>query len=171
MLSPERMRIVLDSLTEVPILNHAATKAGIHRKTLEYWLKRSAAGDTGYDIEWHGIEWRFHEHCTSAIDEGNDRLCAAICQSAMGVVSKTDENGNFILEACGQPNMKMARHFLEWRLPEKYGERPKRHVPHNTGGVLVIGGDVTKKPEYDTNASVKARKWKSFSRKFQEAKT
>src|ERR1700720_1369859 len=27
-------------------------------------------------------------------------------------VSKTDENGNFIVEACGQPNMKMARHFL-----------------------------------------------------------
>jgi hypothetical protein len=171
MLSPERMRIVLNSLTEVPILNHAATKAGIHRKTLEYWLRRSAAGDAGYDIEWQGIEWKFHEHCTSAIDEGNDRLCAAIWQSAMGVVSKTDENGNFILEPCGQPNMKMARHFLEWRLPEKYGERPKRHVPHNTGGVLVIGGDVTKKPEYDMNASVKARKWKSFSRKFQEAKT
>jgi hypothetical protein len=166
-----RMRIVLDSLTEVPILNLAATKAGIHRKTLEYWLRRSAAGAAGYDIEWQGIEWRFHELCTLAIDEGNDRLCAAMWQIAMGVVSKTDENGNFILEPCGQPNMKMARHFLQWRLPEKYGERPKRHVPHNTGGVLVIGGDVTKKPEYDTTASVKARKWKSFSRKFQEAKT
>ena len=50
------------------------------------------------------------------------------------------------------------------------GEPPKRPVPHNTG-VLVIGGDVTKKPEYDTTASVKARKWKSVSRKFQEAKT
>src|ERR1700693_535099 len=70
-------------------------------------------------------------------------------QIAMGVVSKTDENGNFILEACGQPNMKMARHFSEWQRPEKWGKRRKRHVPHNTG-VLVIGGDVTKKPEYDT---------------------
>src|SRR6202035_5763283 len=66
--------------------------------------------------------------------------------------------------------MKMARHFLEWQRPEKWGKRRKRHVPHNTG-VLVIGGDVTKKPEYDTTASVKARKWKSFSRKFREAKT
>ena len=91
-------------------------------------------------------------------------------QIAMGVVSKTDENGNFILAACGQPNMKMARHFLEWQRPEKWGKRRKRHVPHNAG-VLVIGGDVTKKPEYDTTASVKARKWKSFSRKFREAKT
>src|ERR1700687_193844 len=170
MLSPERMRIVLDSLTEVPILNHAATKAGIHRKTLEYWLRRSAAGDAGYDIEWQGIEWRFHEHCTSAIDEADDSLRAVMWQIAMGVVSKTDENGNFILEACGQPNMKMARHFLEWQRPEKWGKRRKRYVPHNTG-VLVIGGDVTKKPEYDTTASVKARKWKSFSRKFREAKT
>ena len=170
MLSPERMRIVLDSLTEVPILNHAATKAGIHRKTLEYWLRRSAAGDAGYDIEWQGIEWRFHEHCTSAIDEADDSLRAVMWQIAMGVVSKTDENGNFIVEACGQPNMKMARHFLEWQRPEKWGKRRKRHVPHNAG-VLVIGGDVTKKPEYDTTASVKARKWKSFSRKFREAKT
>ena len=88
----------------------------------------------------------------------------------MGVVSKTDENGNFIVKACGQPNMKMARHFLEWQRPEKWGKRRKRHVPHNAG-VLVIGGDVTKKPEYDSTASVKARKWKSFSRKFREAKT
>jgi hypothetical protein len=89
---------------------------------------------------------------------------------AMGVVSKTDEDGNFIVEACGRPNMKMARHFLEWQRPEKWGKRRKRRVPHNAG-VLVIGGDVTKKPEYDTTASVKARKWKSFSRKFREAKT
>src|ERR1700694_4633810 len=42
---------------------------------------------------------------------------------AMGVVSKTDENGNFIVEVCGQPNMKMARHFLEWQRPEKWGKR------------------------------------------------
>jgi len=76
-------------------------------------------------------------------------LRAVMWQIAMGVVSKTDENGSFILEACGQPNMKMARHFLEWQRPEKWGKRRKRHVPHNAG-VLVIGGDVTKKPEYDT---------------------
>jgi hypothetical protein len=112
-------------------------------------LRRSAAGDAGYDIEWQGIERRFHEHCTSAIDETNDSLCAAMWQIAMGVVFKTDENGNFIVAACGQPNMKMARHFLEWQCPEKWGKRRKRHVPHNAG-VLVIGGDVTKKPEYDT---------------------
>jgi len=45
--------------------------------------------------------------------------------------------------------MKMARHVLEWQRPEKWGKRRKKHVPHNAG-VLVIGGDVTKKPEYDT---------------------
>ena len=83
-------------------------------------LRRSAAGDAGYDIEWQGIEWRFHEHCTSAIDEADDSLRAVMWQNAMGVVSKTDENGNFISEACGQPNMKMARHFLQWQCPEKW---------------------------------------------------
>ena len=62
---------------------------------------------------------------------------------------------------------KSARDRLHW-LKENPGKW--RHVPHNAG-VLVIGGDVTKKPEYDTTASVKARKWKSFSRKFREAKT
>ena len=49
----------------------------------------------------------------------------AVMWHAMGVVSKTDENGNFIVEACGQPNMKMARHFLEWQRPEKWGKRRK----------------------------------------------
>jgi hypothetical protein len=167
MLSPGRMRIVLDSLREVPILHHAATKAGIHRKTLAYWLRRSAAGDAGYDIEWQGIEWRFHEHCKSAIDEADDNL-SEVMWHGMGAFSKTDENGNFF--ECSQLNTKMARYFLEWQRPEKWGKRRKRHVPHNAR-VLVLGGDVTKKPEYDTTASVKARKWKSFSRKVREAKT
>jgi hypothetical protein len=40
--------------------------------------------------------------------------------------------------------MKMARNFLDWQHPEKWGKRRKRHVPHNAG-VLVIGGDVTKR--------------------------
>jgi len=169
-LSPKIMRIILNSLREYPFLSYAANKAGIHRKTLKYWMDRSKAGDDGYDIKWQGLTWRFHEHCTSAIDEADDSLRAVMWQIAMGVVSKTDENGKFIVEGFGQPNMKMARHFLEWQRPEKWGKRRKRHVPHNAG-VLVIGGDVTKKPEYDTTASVKARKWKSFSRKFREAKT
>jgi hypothetical protein len=80
-----RMRIVLDRLAEVPILYHAATKAGIHRKTLEYWLRRSAAGDAGYDIEWQGIEWRFHEHCTSAIDEADDSLRSHVTKLQWGL--------------------------------------------------------------------------------------
>jgi hypothetical protein len=169
MLSPERMRIVLDSLTEVPILSRAATKAGIHRKTLEYWLKRSAAGDAGYDIEWQGLEWRFHEHCTSAIDEAHDSLLAVMWQNAMGVTFRTDESGNFIEEACGQPNTKMMRYLLEWARPESWRKNRKIDIPQ-MGGVLVVGGDVTKKPEYNTIASVKARKWKSCSRKIREAK-
>jgi len=62
-LSPELMRIVIESLRERPILSHAAAgKAGIHRRTLEYWMKCSKAGKKGYDIEWQGMMWRFHEH-------------------------------------------------------------------------------------------------------------
>lgn len=73
-LSHERMRIVLDSLTEFPILSYAATKAGIHRKTLEYWIKCSAAGHDGYDIKWQGVRRRFHILCEFAIAEAHDRV-------------------------------------------------------------------------------------------------
>jgi hypothetical protein len=44
-LSPERMRIVLECLREYPILSHPASKAGIYRKTLKYWMKCSEAGN------------------------------------------------------------------------------------------------------------------------------
>ena len=71
------MRIVLDSLAECPILSNAANKAGIHRKTLAYWIKRSTAGDAGYDIEWQGETWKFHEHCEAAMDEAHDKILAA----------------------------------------------------------------------------------------------
>ncbi|MFZ2065283.1 MAG: helix-turn-helix domain-containing protein, partial [Xanthobacteraceae bacterium] len=53
-LSPERMQIVLDSLRKNPVLSHAARTAGIHPKTLAYWIKRSEAGDAGYDVVSEG---------------------------------------------------------------------------------------------------------------------
>ncbi len=65
-LSRKRMLIVIQSLEECPTLAHAAAKAGIHRKTLEYWIKRSRVGDDGYDVEWQGVLWRFHNHCEVA---------------------------------------------------------------------------------------------------------
>jgi hypothetical protein len=167
-LSPELMRIILDALSEYPVLSYAANKAGIHRKTLEYWLKRSAAGDAGYDVEWRGFEWRFHEHCKSAIDEAHDELHAVVWQIAWGVIAKTDENGNLILEACGQPNMKMMLFYLELKRPETWGKNRKTDIPQK-GGVLVIG-EVTKKPKYNTARSVKARKWKADSRRIREEK-
>jgi hypothetical protein len=65
--SPKIMRIVLNILRERPILYLAALAAGIHPKTLAYWIRRSEAGDDGYDIRWQGITQRFHEHCEAAI--------------------------------------------------------------------------------------------------------
>ena len=91
-LSPERMQVVIESLREVPILSHAASKAGIHRKTLEYWLRCSKAGHNGYDIVWEGIMWRFHEHCASAIGEAEDRIHAAAWDFTMGrMIYTTDK--------------------------------------------------------------------------------
>jgi hypothetical protein len=163
--SPERMRIFLDSLAEYPALIYATKKAGIHRRTPEYWLKCSAAGHDGYDVEWRGVTMKFHEHYISAIDEGGGHLEEVAFGLATGydeiltykgrvsyktdlVLSslghrgpdayKKDENGNPVPETVPKFDPKMARWLLERRLPDKYGERPKTGVTHKTG-VLVIG--------------------------------
>jgi len=173
--SPERMRIVLDSLREWPVLSHAAAKAGIHRKTLEYWIRRSTAGDAGYDLEWQGLEWRFHEHCESAIREAHGRVLAAVWDATMGrIIYKTDKNGNRVALGfrgpCTKMFWKMLRFLLEWLRPDKWGKHRKIDVPHNTG-VLVVGGiphDIPKKANNGTAASVKARRWKAGLRMIQE---
>jgi len=161
MLSPERMRIVLDSLRERPLLFEAARNAGIYRRTLEYWRKRSAASDAGYDIEWQGVIWRFHEHCETAMEEAEDTILAVAWDIA---------NGKTVPEASRKQKGKMLRLLLEWKRPDKWGKYRKIDVPENTG-VLIVGGNVTKKPEYNTTASVRARRWKALERKIRQAKS
>lgn len=190
-LSPERMQIVLDSLRKNPVLSHAARTAGIHPKTLAYWIKRSEAGDAGYDIVSEGIEWGFHEHCQTAMQAAHDLVVGQAWRMAMGgVVYKTDpdllglgcqgpdaylrdEYGNPVPERIYRPNFKMVRLLLAWRYPEKWGKHPKREVPHHTG-VLVVG-KITQKPKNSSPASVaasvKARRWKAFAKKIDEAKS
>jgi hypothetical protein len=192
----ERMRIVLDSLTEMPIFSRAAIKAGIHRKTPEYWKKHSAAGDAGYDIEWQGIEAKFHEHCESAIEEAHDKLKGILFQRALVGYDKVltyrgrvmykidqrlvelgyqgpdaylkDENGSHVPETIRKLDKKAMKFLLERYRPERYGKHPEIDAPRQSG-VLVVGGDVTKKREYDTTASIAARRWKAGSRIIQGA--
>ena len=191
-LSPELMRIVLDTLSKYPVLSYAAWKAGIHRKALAYWIKRSKAGDDGYDVEWQGVTERFHEHCESAIEEAHEKLYCIMRQRALGydkiltyrgrVIYKNDqglvglgyqgpdaylrdENGNLVPETVRVVDPRAIRYILALELPEKYGKNRKIDVPHK-GGVLVIGE--TKKPEYDTAASVRARQWKAEWKRIQE---
>ena len=196
-LCPELMLLVLDALAERPFLYRAANKAGIHRKTLAYWIRRSEAGDNGYDIEWQGLTWRFHEHCKSAIWEAEVKLLDSMFERALFGYDKVltrrgrvvykidqdlvglgfqgpdaylrDENGNPVPETVRKVDMKAMRFILEWYRPDTWGKHPKRNAPRE-GGVLVIGGDVTKKPEYNTDASVQARKWKAGSRRIWEEK-
>ena len=55
-------------------------------------MKCSKAGKKGYDIEWQGMMWRFHEHCQTAIEEAHDKILLAAWDSAMGgVVYKNDK--------------------------------------------------------------------------------
>jgi hypothetical protein len=188
-LSPELMRIVLDSLSERPILSDAARKAGIHRQALAYWRKRSAAGDVGYDVEWRGETWKFHEHCQSAIEEAHDKPLAVAWDIAMGgVVYKNDEhllalgykgpaaylkdeNGEPVVETIRNRNGKMIRWLLERLRPNEFGKHRKIDVLR-TGSVLVVGG-TAKKPENSsaTAASIRARKWKAAWSMIRKAKS
>jgi hypothetical protein len=162
--SPERMRIFLDSLVEDAVLIHATNKAGIHRKTPEYWLKCSAAGHEGYDLEWRGETAKFHEHYISAMDEGGDieevafRLATGYDENLTykGRVSYKidlvrwslghrgadaylkDENGHPVPETVRKYDPKMIRWLLARQFPDKYGERPKTDVTQKSG-VLVVG--------------------------------
>jgi hypothetical protein len=67
-----------------------------------------------------------------------------------------------------EADMKAMRFILEWYRPDTWGKHPKRNVPRG-GGVLVVG-DVTKKPKYNTDKSVRARKWKAGSRRIRKEK-
>jgi hypothetical protein len=178
-LSPERMRIVIEALKECPTLDSAATKAGIHRKTLTYWLKCSKAGQDSYDIEWKGFQWRFHQACEVAIDLADDMLGGLIYDKALGPITykidqdlvalgnrgadayARDEDGEFIVERRGPESDKMIKVLLQWKRPEKWGKKRKRDI-FRSGGVLVIGS------EKNCAASIKARRWKSASRKIEE---
>jgi hypothetical protein len=171
--SYELMRIVIESLRVRPILAEAAAKAGIHRKTLEYWLRCSKAGHNGYDIVWEGIMLRFHEHYASAMAEAEDRVHDAAWDFIMDrMIYETDKNGNRVLWGFRGPytkmHSKMIRFLLEWGRPEEFGKRRKVDVPHK-GGVLVLGAP-TEKAANCSAASIRARKWKAASRMIREAK-
>ena len=174
-LSPELMRIVLNSLSKYPVLWHAASKAGIHRKTLEYWIRCSASGHDGYDIEWQGFEWRFHEHCASAIAEAEDKVVATAWEFTMGrYIYKTDKNGNRVELGFRGPyrkkHGKMLRFLMEWLRSDEWGKNRKIEMaPHC--GVLVVGGvpnDIPRKVNKGTAASIRARKWKAAWRMIHE---
>ena len=160
------MLLVLDALVERPFYYYAANKAGIHCKTLAYWIRRSEAGDDGYDIEWQGLTWRFHEHCKSAIWQAELKLLDPMFERALfgyhkvltrrgRVVYKIDqdlvglgfqgpdaylrdENGNPIPETVRKVDTKAMRFILEWYRPETWGKHRKSNAPREAG-VLVVG--------------------------------
>ena len=180
--SPESMRLVLDSLRKCPVIRDAAGETGLHRKTIERWIKCSRAGHDGYDVEWQGFTWRFHEAYEVAVDEAHEMLEGELLGSAIEVVFKTDpflvdlgfqgkdayatdEHGNFIPEGIRIRDGRMALRWLSRKRRETYGKPPKRRRRGmlQSGNVLVIG-QTTKKPQHNSAASVKARSYKALSR-------
>jgi hypothetical protein len=156
-LSPERMRIVLESLQKSPCHWRAAEKAGVHPKTLAYWLRRSEAGEDGYEITWQGLSGRFHELCAAAIDVAEDRVFEAALQMALGV--KYPGLDVYVIP----PDRKMLRFLLAWKFPEKYGRQRKINATHR-GAVLVIGERANRR-ESNTAASIRSRRLKLLAKK------
>jgi hypothetical protein len=80
-----------------------------------------------------------------------------------------DENGEFIVEGRGGPrNEKMLKFLLQWLRPEKWGKARKREI-FRSGGVLVID-ERPNRSKKNCAASIRARQWKSASRKIGETK-
>jgi hypothetical protein len=165
----ERMLIVIEALKEHPIYHYAAAIAGIHRKTLEYWLKCSEAGHDGYEIEWQGFTLPFHEHCETARDIADGLLDHTLLEMALGVKTRI-EDGELIEEVVGPRNAKMMRFFLTRNPPNHWRINSSIDPPPRTGGVLVIGG-ATKQPQTCPTASIRARQWKSLWKKVNDAKS
>jgi hypothetical protein len=163
--SPALLRVVLDSLAGYPVKKNAASKAGIHPKSIEYWLKGSAAGRDGYDIEWRGETAKFHEHHESAMEEGYCKLEDAAVDRALGydeiltyqgrVLYKIDdslwklgcrgpdaylkdENGKPVPETVRKQDPKMMRWLLARHRPGVWGKHQKNDVTQK-GGVLILG--------------------------------
>ena len=160
-LSPERMQIVIDALRKFPTLESAAAKAGIHRKALTYRLKRSEGGHDGYELEHQGVQARFHEYCKWAIDEAHELLLSRV-REAMCV--EFDANGNLIDDVNCQPNKKLMEIYLEWMRPERYGKITRTRP-------VLVADQHNRVREPSFTASIKARKWKSLSKKVQELTT
>ena len=187
-LSPERMRILLDGVAVHRNKGDVAVRAGIHRYTLGYWLKQSAAGKAGYDLEWHGETWKFHEHFKAAVCEAEDKLLGALWDLGHGgVIYKTDQSlvdrgfqgpdaylmdkdGMPVVETIRRPNVRALVMILQWKRAEKWGKHRKIKDPQE-GGVVIVVGDINKrKLENASSASIDARKWKSRSRMLRNLK-
>jgi hypothetical protein len=177
-LSPERMRIVLDSYAVSRIKGVAAAKAGIFYKTLDYWLKQSAAGDDKYDVEWHGETYKFHEHFESATREAQDRILDALRERASydkilsnrsGVIYHTDpllwsigyrgcdaycrdKDGNPVPQTVPKIDKKALFRVVELDHPEKYGKNRNKLTSSSA-------------------ASIRARKWKAAARMIRDSQT
>ncbi len=148
------MLLVLNALAERPFLYQAANKAGIHRKTLAYWIRRSEAGDDGYDIEWQDItreisrtlqisdrRGSIKNSSTAVLERGffgydkvltyRGRVMYKIDQELVGLGLQgpdaylRDENGNPVPETVRKVDMKAMRFWLAWRRPEKWGRHRK----------------------------------------------
>jgi hypothetical protein len=120
----------------VPILYHTATKRAFIAKHLNIGSGAARPDTTSSGKKLNGdFTNTAHQQSTRPTIAFAQSYCKSqwVLSPRPGVVSETDENGNFIVEACGQTNMKMARLIFGVAASGEVGKRRKTHVPLNAG--------------------------------------
>jgi hypothetical protein len=164
--SPERLRVIIDSLAKKPCQIAACRKVGIHPNTLSYWRNRSAAGAAGYDLKWLDLVLPFHEQYQAAMDAGRAMREVIVWQRALYGYDKIlkfrghvtykidpfleelgfegpdaylrDQAGKPIPQTVHKFDKKATKFILQKYLPEKYGDHRKNDAPPQGQSLLVV---------------------------------
>lgn len=89
--TPERLKQLIKSAAEMPVVNSICMRANISSTTLKYWLQKSKEGKPGdgFDVVLDGegdepLPVRFHEAFENAIEGGLQLVEAAAFKRAVG---------------------------------------------------------------------------------------
>ncbi len=179
--TPERLRLLLNQVTQLPNVTRACGVAGISSSTLRYWLAKSAKGQPGdgFDVEYEDQMARFHEHWFEAIQTGVQMVEDAYMNRAINGYWETlhhqgrvayqfdqdllnlgltgsdayllDEDGKPIPERIEHQDPEVMRDVLRARRRDVWGLREQIDVMHK-GGVMVVTGPARTSAELEARA-------------------
>lgn len=191
--SPTTLRNIVKWANQMPVIRVICERARIHRSSLAYWVKKSEAGDPGFDVTIDGETRRFHEWFHDAMNDAVDRIEEAAFKLAGGTHKEVlvfkgrvqyqedpdlvalgfegseawlrDENGRPIPETIDKLDPDMTRFILKAHRPEKYVATQKIDVKHS-GGVLVVGTQM-KREDFEKKFVEKTAEQKAIDVEFE----